>query len=181
MRKRFWKTRSPKSGSERTRRVCVRLITRRGTEVGHRFEPVRVGRDPGYRTVIGGPSAALLRRVTVCPKHYDRINRRTRQGPGESWPDPLYTLARLGDKLYGLYSRGVMQLDIRMLDDKPPEVAVYVVVHEFLHWVIERDEGSAASTQLDMIHDEPLRCLNYNTLRTWHLNRFREQYRPTSS
>lgn len=139
-----------------------------GTLVTHEFLPeARPGRNlPGLHYVPIGPPLGK-RLYVMCPRHFRRHNRRFRADPRRE-PEWRMRFLAVGNRRidWAMTENGVITVTPE-LGWMPAGYVVYVVQHEFLHWVLERDLGLVASAQLDLLHRRHMRCLGGHSLETF--------------
>jgi hypothetical protein len=53
------------------------------------------------------------------------------------------------------------------------EKMVYILAHETVHWILNREFGLVTSLSFDILYKRPLHCLGHHSLMTYELNLLR--------
>ena len=129
----------------------------------------RCKRDASRLTFKGGLGTRVI--AHICTFHWNLVSFLTAPWRFTAlWTHRLKTM-RVDDNLalFALHKGGTIYVTEHFAT-LTPEQMVYVLSHETLHHILNRDKGLLTSIALDIFYRRPLTCLRGHSIHTWNLN-----------
>ena len=139
----------------------------------------RCKRDSSRLTLKGGLGTRVI--AHICTFHWNLVSFLTAPRRFSAfWTHRLKTVQVGNLVLFALHKGGTIYVTEHFAT-LTPEQMVYVLSHEMLHHILNRDEGLLTSIALDIFYKRPLTCLRGHSIHTFLLNQILSAGKPLNS